>query len=45
MAYLRAIKWFSGGTGGGGERGSVVINRICRGGLKKTDCQFTANEE
>ena len=19
MAYLRAIKWFSGGTGGGGE--------------------------
>ena len=43
MAYLRAIKWFSGGTRGG--EGSVVISRICRGGLKKTDCQFTANEE
>ena len=33
---------FRGNEGGG--RGSVGINRICRGGLKKTDCQFTANE-
>ena len=39
MAYLRTIKWFSGGMRGGG------VNRVCRGELKKTDCQFTANEE
>ena len=44
MAYLRTIKWFSGGTRGRG-RGSVVINIMFKGGLKKTDCQFTANEE